>query len=438
MRRYRTHTCGELETRHAGATVRLSGWVHRKRDHGGVLFVDLRDHHGLTQVVFAQGSTSGEKAAGLSRESVVTVTGQAALRPPEAVNPELPAGQIEVRRSAGPGLRGRASALCRGRGAACGREPAAPAPFSGPAPLWHGQAGPALRIGDRGSFGLLRRLALPPLPPDRGGGRGGAGDLRPPTASQPRSFFNGLERLVKTAGGRGVAYLLFREGGVEGSISGALGRDTAGQLGREAKAEAGDALLLIAEEEALANNLTGALRLHLPDLLGLRQEQCYRFCWIEDFPMYERDEERGGVVFSHNPFSMPQGGMEALGTRPPLEVLAYQHDIVCNGMELSSGAIRNHRPEIMYKAFALAGYSEEEVDENFGGMIRAFQYGAPPHGGPAPGIDRLVMLLADEPNIREVIAFPLNQQGQDLLIGAPGPVSPRQLEELHLAVTAAA
>jgi aspartyl-tRNA synthetase len=260
----------------------------------------------------------------------------------------------------------------------------------------------------------------------------------PQTASQPRSFFNSLERLVKTAGGRGVAYLLFREGGVEGSISGALGRDTAGQLGREAKAEAGDALLLIAEEEALANNLTGALRLHLPDLLGLRQEQCYRFCWIEDFPMYERDEERGGVVFSHNPFSMPQGGMEALGTRPPLEVLAYQHDIVCNGMELSSGAIRNHRPEIMYKAFALAGYSEEEVDENFGGMIRAFQYGAPPHGGPAPGIDRLVMLLADEPNIREVIAFPLNQQGQDLLIGAPGPVSPRQLEELHLAVTAAA
>ena len=180
--------------------------------------------------------------------------------------------------------------------------------------------------------------------------------------------------------------------------------------------------------------MAGRLRLHLADRLDLRQERCYEFCWVVDFPMYEWDEERACVAFSHNPFSMPQGGMAALETQPPLEIKAYQYDIVCNGLELSSGAIRNHRPDIMYKAFEIAGHSQREVDRKFGGMIRALRYGAPPHGGIAPGIDRIVMLLADEPNIREVIAFPMNQNAQDPLMGAPSEVSPEQLRELHIAV----
>jgi len=162
------------------------------------------------------------------------------------------------------------------------------------------------------------------------------------------------------------------------------------------------------------------------------EKNAFRFCWVTDFPMYERNEETGKIEFSHNPFSMPQGGLDALEKRDPLEIKAYQYDIVCNGVELSSGAIRNHRPEIMYKAFAIAGYSREDVEARFGGMLSAFRYGAPPHGGSAPGIDRIVMLIAGESNIREVIAFPMNQQAEDLLMQAPAPVPPERLKELHI------
>ena len=202
----------------------------------------------------------------------------------------------------------------------------------------------------------------------------------------------------------------------------------------ECAAVPGSAIFFIAEPPAEVVTLAGRLRLHLADRLDLRREGCYEFCWGVDFPMYEWDAERACVAFSHNPFSMPQGGMADLETQPPLEIKAYQYDIVCNGLELSSGAIRNHRPDIMYKAFEIAGHSQREVDRKFGGMIRALRYGAPPHGGIAPGIDRIVMLLADEPNIREVIAFPMNQNAQDPLMGAPGEVSPEQLRELHIAV----
>ena len=178
-----------------------------------------------------------------------------------------------------------------------------------------------------------------------------------------------------------------------------------------------------------------ARRAHVDlDLLGLIEQGCFKFCWIVDFPMYEYDEEAKKVDFSHNPFSMPQGGMKALETKDPLDILAFQYDIVCNGVELSSGAIRNHRPDIMYKAFEIAGYSKGDVDENFSGMINAFKYGAPPHGGSAPGIDRIVMLLADEPNLREVVLFPMNQRAEDLMMGAPGDVSGRQLRELHIRI----
>jgi aspartyl-tRNA synthetase len=188
----------------------------------------------------------------------------------------------------------------------------------------------------------------------------------------------------------------------------------------------------VCDHRERADPLAGKVRVKLGEELDLVEPNAFRFCWITDFPMYEWDEDAKKIVFSHNPFSMPQGGLEALETRDPLTLKAYQYDIVCNGVELSSGAIRNHRPDIMYKAFEIAGYGREEVEARFGGMLNAFRYGAPPHGGSAPGIDRIVMLLADERNIREVIAFPMNQQAQDLLMQAPSHVDPRRLRELHL------
>ena len=195
-----------------------------------------------------------------------------------------------------------------------------------------------------------------------------------------------------------------------------------------------DGLFFAAGKEGQAAKLAGAARTRVGEQLGLIDPNKFEFCWIVDFPMFEYDEDAKKIDFSHNPFSMPQGELEALETKDPLDILAYQYDIVCNGVELSSGAIRNHRPDIMYKAFEIAGYSREDVDTNFAGMINAFKYGAPPHGGSAPGIDRIVMLLADEPNIREVIVFPMNQKAEDLMMGAPGPVTAKQLRELNIRV----
>jgi aspartyl-tRNA synthetase len=195
-----------------------------------------------------------------------------------------------------------------------------------------------------------------------------------------------------------------------------------------------DGIFFAAGKETEAARLAGLARTRVAEQLGLIEKDAFRFCWIVDFPMYEYNEEQKKIDFSHNPFSMPQGEMEALETKDPLDILAWQYDIVCNGVELSSGAIRNHRPDIMYKAFELAGYTQEEVDTNFSGMINAFKFGAPPHGGSAPGIDRIVMLLADEPNIREVILFPMNQKAEDLMMNAPAPVMPKQLKELHIRV----
>jgi aspartyl-tRNA synthetase len=195
-----------------------------------------------------------------------------------------------------------------------------------------------------------------------------------------------------------------------------------------------DGVFFAAGKEAQAAKLAGLARTRIGEELGLIDQKRFEFCWIVDFPMYEYDEDTRKIDFSHNPFSMPQGELEALETKPPLEILAYQYDIVCNGVELSSGAIRNHKPEIMYKAFEIAGYSREDVDTNFSGMINAFKFGAPPHGGSAPGVDRIVMLLADEPNIREVVVFPMTQKAEDLMMGAPAPATLKQLRELHLRV----
>jgi aspartyl-tRNA synthetase len=231
-----------------------------------------------------------------------------------------------------------------------------------------------------------------------------------------------------------MAYIIWTEDGEKSPIAKFLSPEALAQLKADGGIEAGDALFFLADKEKTVMDIGGNVITELGKQLELIDPDVFKFCWIVDFPMFEPDEETGEIGFSHNPFSMPQGGMEALLNKDPLDILAYQYDIVCNGVELSSGAIRNHRPEVMYKAFEIAGYDSSVVDEKFGGMINAFKLGAPPHGGLAPGVDRIVMLLADEPNIREVIAFPFNQQAQDLMMNAPAEVGMKQLRELHLQV----
>jgi aspartyl-tRNA synthetase len=254
----------------------------------------------------------------------------------------------------------------------------------------------------------------------------------PGAAGRPRSFFDKLDAWAKEQGAPGVGYVSLAEGGGRGPIAKFLDAERLGALRAATGAGTGDVVFFVCDKPGVADPLAGKLRLKLGEELDLVERDVFRFCWVIDFPMYEWDEETKKIEFSHNPFSMPQGGLEALETRDPLTIKAYQYDIVCNGVELSSGAIRNHRPDIMYKAFEIAGYSRHEVEARFGGMLNAFRYGAPPHGGSAPGIDRIVMLLADERNLREVIAFPMNQQAQDLLMQAPSEVDPRRLRELHI------
>jgi aspartyl-tRNA synthetase len=230
----------------------------------------------------------------------------------------------------------------------------------------------------------------------------------------------------------GLGYIFFRDGEGAGPVARNLGPERTEALRVTLGLKDGDAVFFVAGVPKVFLPFASAARLKIGGELGLTAKNCFEFCWITDFPMYELDEGTGKIDFSHNPFSMPQGGLEALETQDPLTINAFQYDIVCNGTELSSGAIRNHRPDIMYKAFAIAGYSKEEVEARFTGVLNAFKFGAPPHGGSAPGIDRIVMLLADEPNLREVVAFPMNQQAQDLLMQAPAPIPAERLRELHI------
>lgn len=586
MHRYRTHTCGELRQHHAGQTARLSGWIHRRRDHGGILFLDLRDHYGLTQLVIAPENDAAATAAKVPRESVIRVEGDVRKRSPETINRAMETGEIEIAvralavlspseplpfavaedpevgestrlsyrfldlRRAGLHrriqLRSEVIASIRRRMTGMGfaefqtpiltsSSPEGARDYLVPSRLYPGefyalpqapqqfkqllmvsgfdryfQIAPCFRDEDARAdrspgefyqldlemafveqedvfavieelfYGLFREftaweVTAPPFPrlshadamlrfgtdkPDLRLGLeiqdlsdifaessfrlfrdivAAGGVVRalcvPGLEAQPRSFFGSLEAFVQEAGGKGLAYLI---NGAQptGSIAAALEQNVRNRIIEACAAAPGAAIFFLAGPPAEAAALAGRLRLHLADRLDLRREGCYEFCWVVDFPMYEWDADRAGVAFAHNPFSMPQGGMAALADQPPLAIKAYQYDIVCNGLELSSGAIRNHRPDIMYKAFELAGHSRREVDRRFGGMIRAFRYGAPPHGGIAPGIDRIVMLIADEPNIREVIAFPMSQNAQDPLMGAPSKVSPEQLRELRLAVRA--
>lgn len=276
-----------------------------------------------------------------------------------------------------------------------------------------------------GSFGLFARLieeksakviAIP----------------APAAADKPRSFFDKLNNWARKEGKGGLGYIMYKADGPDGPIAKNLEADRVAQIKEKAGLKDGDAVFFVCGQPQIAIPFAGIARNEIGHSLELIDDNIFNFCWIVDFPMYELNEETGKIEFSHNPFSMPQGGLEALETKDPLDILAYQYDIVCNGVELSSGAIRNHKPEIMYKAFDIAGYGKEVVEKEFGGMLSAFKFGAPPHGGSAPGVDRMVMLLANEPNIREVIAFPMNQQAQDLMMGAPATVDEERLKELHI------
>ena len=589
MHAYRTHTCAELRASNVGETVRLSGWVHRKRDHGHLLFVDVRDHYGITQIVVDTDSPSFQTLDRLRVESVVTVEGEVVARSPETVNPNLATGEIEVRArevtvqspaaelpmpvageqdypeeirlkyryldlrreqvhanivlrsavitsirrrmieqgftefqtpiltaSSPEGARdylvpsrvhpGKFYALpqapqmfkqltmvagfdkyfqiapCfRDEDARADRSPgefyqldfemsfvtqddvfAAIEPVlsgvfeefangksvtpAGEYPripykealLKYGTDKPDLRnpllIGDIGEhfkgsgFGLFAGIV------DKGG------VVRaipaPGTAEKSRKFFDDMNEWARGEGFAGLGYATRKGGEWGGPIAKNHGEEGMNRLAEATGLGPDDGIFFAAGKEEEAVRLAGFARTRVAEQLDLIEKNAFRFCWIVDFPMFEFNDEQQKIDFSHNPFSMPQGGMEALETKDPLEILAWQYDIVCNGVELSSGAIRNHRPDIMYKAFEIAGYTRDEVDRDFSGMINAFKFGAPPHGGSAPGIDRIVMLLADEPNIREVILFPMNQKAEDLMMNAPSEVSPKQLKELNIRVVA--
>ena len=583
--RYRSHTCGALRLDNAGGETRLSGWVHRVRDHGGVLFIDLRDHYGVTQVVADPDSAAFKVAETLRSEWVVKVDGKVRKRPAGTENADMPTGLVEVyateievlsqaaelplpvfgdteypedirlkyrfldlrrdrihgnimkrgqiidslrRRmkeqgffefqtpiltaSSPEGARdylvpsrvhpGQFYALPQApqqfkqlimmsgfdryfQIAACFRDEDARADrspgefyqldiemsfvtqedvFNAVEPVlcgvfeefgggravtqkfphiaykdavrWYGTDKPDLRnpikmqavtehFAGSGFKVFAGMIAADPKVevwaiPVKGGGS--------------RAFCDRMNSWAQQQGQPGLGYVFWREGeeGGAGPIAKNIGADRTTAIKDQLGLGVGDAAFFVAGVPSKFYKFAGEARTRAGEEMNLISKGTFEFCWIVDFPMYEWNEDEKKIDFSHNPFSMPQGGLEALETKDPLTINAYQYDIVCNGVELSSGAIRNHRPDIMKKAFEIAGYPEDVILEKFGGMYRAFQYGAPPHGGIAPGVDRIVMLLCDEPNIREVVLFPMNQQAQDLLMGAPSAVSAKQLRELHI------
>ena len=589
---YRTHTCGQLRPEHVGLEARLSGWVQRKRDHGNLLFIDLRDHYGVTQVVLDVASPVFKVAESVRTESVITVSGNVVAREASTVNPRLATGAVEldaremvVQSMAEPlpipvyaesdttpeelrlkyrfldlrkdklhrniMLRAGVIASLRRRMIEQGfsefqtpiltaDSPEGARSYLVPSRLHPGkfyalpqapqmfkqllmvsgfdryfQIAPCFRDEDAradrapGEFyqldfemsfvtqedvfaaiepvlhGVFEEFAsfnresarkVSPTPfvripyaealltygtdkPDLrnplrihdvgevfagsdfkvfAGIVAKGGVVRairaPKAAGQPRSFFDKLNSWAQGEGKPGLGYIVLEAGAGKGPIAKFVADDRLARLKALTGAEDGDAVFFVADQPEGAWKFAGQARTRIGQELGVIREGEFAFCWIVDFPMFEYDDKAKKVDFSHNPFSMPQGGLEALETKDPLTINAFQYDIVCNGIELCSGAIRNHKPEIMYKAFGIAGYSKEEVEARFGGMLNAFKFGAPPHGGAAPGVDRIVMLLADEPNIREVITFPMNQQAVDLMMDAPTELPMEKLRELSIAL----
>lgn len=580
---YRTHTCGELRVSDVGKRAILSGWIHNRRDHGGVLFIDLRDHYGVTQTVIRPETGFLYEVGHLHKETVIRVEGSVIPRDEENKNPKMTTGEVEVEVSSyevlgecqslpfsifpeeeAPEesrlryryldlrrsglhetilLRSRIISGIRARMRSLGFNefqtpiltssspegardylvpsrihpgkfyalPQAPQQFKqlimmsgfdryfqiapcfrdedsradrSPGEFyqldiemsfatqddifavvesvlsdlfsefsdWHVSSPPFQRITYRDSmlkYGTdkpdlrnpIEIIDVTELFEDTefkafsNAIRKGAVVRAIPVkeiAGKPRSFFDQLVEYAQSIGSKGLAYLVWSEEGVKGPIAKFLDGEKLEKLRKTSSVSSGDVVFFICDRAKHAARLSGEVRSKLGKDLDLLQKNTYRFCWIVDYPMYELNEDSNKVEFSHNPFSMPQGGLESLENRDPLDILAYQYDIVCNGVELSSGAIRNHKPEIMYRAFEIAGYDRNVVDTKFPAMINAFRYGAPPHGGLAPGIDRIVMLLADKENLRDVIAFPMNQRAQDLMMNAPGEVSEDQLKELYL------
>ncbi|MEC7496417.1 MAG: aspartate--tRNA ligase [Pseudomonadota bacterium] len=580
MHAYRSHTCGELTENHVGDTVRLSGWINRKRDHGQLVFVDLRDHYGLTQCVVDSSDPSFAAVEETRLESVVTITGTVLKRSDETINTSLPTGQVEVRiesfdvQSAADTLplqvnsdvdsgeetrlRYRYLDLRRGRPhdnimlrakiiqsirarmvaqdftefqtpILTASSPEGARDFLVPARLHPGkfyalpqapqqfkqlvmvsgfdryfQIAPCFRDEDsradrspgefyqldlemsfveqqdvfdavepviRGVFEEFSdkvidqefvhipfaesRLKYGNDKPDlripieisdvtdifRGSGFSifakaveGGSVVRavPGPKCGSRAIADRMNSWAQSEGAPGMGYIIYVDGEARGPVAKALGADKAEEIRVATGVGDGDAVFFACSDEAAAASLAGRARVRVGEEQGLIDDNVFRFAWIVDFPMFERDEATGKIDFSHNPFSMPQGGLKALEEQDPLTIKAWQYDLVCNGVELSSGAIRNHLPEVMYRAFEIAGYDSSVVDEKFPAMINAFRFGAPPHGGIAPGIDRMVMLIADEPNIREVILFPMNGKAEDLMMAAPSEVDDAALTELHI------
>jgi aspartyl-tRNA synthetase len=585
MHAYRTQTCGALRSDDVGKTVRLSGWVHRIRDHGGLLFIDLRDHYGITQIVADPDSPVFAAVEKLKPEWVIRVDGEVVARSEDTINPNLPTGEVEVRVKDLEVLSEAAElpvpvfgepdypeetrlkyrfldlrretlhnnimkrqaiiASLRKRMLDAGffefqtpiltaSSPEGARDYLVPSRVHPGkfyalpqapqqfkqlimvagfdryfQIAPCFRDEDAradrspGEFyqldlemsfvtqedvfdtvepiirGLFEEFGegkpvtqkFPRIPYAEAMQKYGTDkpDLRNPIEMQDvtehfrgsgfkvfagmiemdantriwaipaktggsRAFCDRMNSWAQGEGQPGLGYIFFREGEGAGPVAKNIGPERTEAIRTQLGLADGDAVFFVAGLPKEFADFAARARVRIGNELGLTKTDCFEFCWVVDFPMYEWNEEEQKIDFSHNPFSMPQGGLEALDAIEPEKILAYQYDLVCNGVELSSGAIRNHKPDIMEKAFAIAGYPKEELERRFGGMLRALQYGAPPHGGIAPGIDRMVMLLCGEDNLRQVVMFPMNQQAEDLLMGAPSEVSPKQLQELSIRI----
>ena len=592
MHKYRTHTCSEITKKNSGSTVKLSGWIHRKRDHGNLLFFDLRDHFGLTQCVTENSSSFFKKVEKIKPESVVCVTGVVVERSADTVNKDLFTGEIEIKVSSfevlseskdlpmpvfgeqeypeetrlkyrfidlrrkemheNMILRSKVISFIRSKMISGGfmefqtpiltasspegaRDflvpsrvhpgkfyalPQAPQQFKQMvmisgfdkyfqiAPCFRDEDGRADRSpGEHyqldiemsfveqedifkavepifyelfSEFGKGKTVSKNPFrrityknsmlkygtdKPDLRNpieifdvtdvmkrddvkldifkkliDKGGVVRAIPAqkTHSKPRSFFDNYNNWAKEEGAKGLGYIIFETSNDKlvgkGPIAKFFSEKAINELAKKCKLEANDTVFFSSDKQKEAERISGLTRQKLGKELGLINDKKFEFCWVTDYPMYQYDEKEKKIDFSHNPFSMPQIDLKDFDKADPLSILAYQYDLVCNGYEISSGAIRNHLPELMYKVFSKVGYSKEEVNNKFEGMIKALSYGSPPHGGMAPGIDRIVMLLAGKNNIREITLFPMNQNAQDLLMGAPSKLNESQLKELNIKI----